>query len=55
MVNSSRLNDLDLLARYRDADDLVGRLQRDVVQPAEARADELATSLAAAEEKLRNA
>ncbi|UOY00188.1 pentapeptide repeat-containing protein [Blastococcus sp. PRF04-17] len=53
LINSLTLEDIDLLVRYDDVDDLLQKLPADVVVPAESHADQIAVSLARAQQRLR--
>ncbi len=55
MVDSFSEEELALLVRYRDTDELLHKLQASVIEPAEARASRLAESITRSENTLRNA
>jgi hypothetical protein len=54
LLNSLSVDELDMLVRYEDEQDLEDKLQTSVVEPAERRIEEIAKRLAIMEAKLRN-
>lgn len=54
MTNVFDAEELSRLVRYDGVDDLIARLQDEVITPAEARADRIAADIASAERALRD-
>jgi hypothetical protein len=54
MANVFDDEELARLVRYDDVDDLVSRLQEEVIAPAEAQAERIATNIARVVSTLRN-